>query len=181
MGKIKLFFDMDGTIVKMNQPINGVEDLFSDGFFSRLKPYENLLQAVKILIKDYSKKYSVHILTYVCGEEDKKEKNQWLDQYLPEVQFENRYFLDKGEDKVKNFNNFNWSYVLVDDNFKNYMKWKESGGTSIYCMNGLNTREDDEITEMISYDSTPKMIADEINYQVVHSIMKRFAEGRIEE
>lgn len=95
----RLFIDMDGTLATFNQ-IDKIESLYEEGYFYNLKPYENVIKAVKDIIKE-NKEIDVYILSAYLSDSDYalKEKNAWLDKYLPEITKEKRLFLPCGENK----------------------------------------------------------------------------------
>ena len=68
-----------------------------------------------------------------------KEKNNWLNKYLPELPIEKRIFVPYGDVKYKYLPSKITSFdYLIDDHTKNLLDWKEAGGTGIKFLNGIN-------------------------------------------
>ena len=179
--KPRIFVDMDGTIAewrKLNLELTTQEEsdpnavakklhqiLTTNGYYRTLGVYEGLVSAIKRLIE--SDEYDVYIAS--CHLEDTKdcspitEKNEWLDEVLPEIGKSHRIFIPNGEDKTR--------YVpggigpmdfLLDDYTKNLNDWEAAGGTGIKVLNGINSTKGTWKGSRISNDVSGRPLAMEI-------------------
>lgn len=134
MGK-KVYIDMDGTLAVF-KPCKNLETLYEEGYFKNLDPQQVVVDAVKDLCKN--PEYEVYVLSAVLTDSKYalKEKNEWLDEYLPEIPRERRVFPPCGEDKKK-YVDLKEGDFLLDDYTKNLIDW-EPPGTAIKILNGIN-------------------------------------------
>lgn len=135
--KRRIFVDMDGTLAKWNN-VSSTDVLYEDGYYFNLEPNQNLLDAIKTLIK---RGEDVYILSSFLSDSKYalNDKNKWLDKYLYELPVEKRIFVKYGDQKSKYIpNNINSNDYLIDDYTKNLIDWKQSGGTGIKFLNGIN-------------------------------------------
>ncbi len=134
----RLFVDMDGTLAEF-KPVDTLEKLYEEGYFLNLNPLENVVNSIKEMMRLYPEK-EVYIMSAVLSDSPFaiKEKNEWLDRYLPEIDQNHRIFTPCGEDKL--------SYVpggaketdyLLDDYTKNLIGW-EPPARGIKLLNGIN-------------------------------------------
>lgn len=126
--KITISFDMDGTINKMYDLPNWIEDI-NNGVVSpyiNAKPAINFQKLAKILNNLQENGYQLQIITWLAknGNEQynqkvTKAKRQWLQKHLPSVVWDNIQVLEYGTPKQ------NYCYtsddILFDDN-KNVRK-----------------------------------------------------------
>ena len=147
----KLFIDMDGTL-NVFKEINTLETLYEKGYFLNLVPHENVVRAVKNIIDDTKNEQElddpgieVFVLSSYLSDSKYalKEKNEWLDKYLPEIGAEHRLFVPCGEDK-RVFIEKKYGYILnpnqdylLDDYSTNIHSWQPPG-IGIKLMNGIN-------------------------------------------
>lgn len=131
----KIFIDMDGTLAEF-KPCDTLEKLYEEGYFRNLKPQMSVVEAAKELIA--SEEFDVYVLSAVFTDSKYalKEKNEWLDEYLPEIPPEKRIFPPCGEDKKK-YVDMKEGDLLLDDYTKNLLDW-EPPGTAIKLLNGIN-------------------------------------------
>lgn len=150
----RLFIDMDGTLATFNQ-IDKIESLYEEGYFYNLKPYENVIKAVKDIIKE-NKEIDVYILSAYLSDSDYalKEKNAWLDKYLPEITKKKRLFLPCGENK-KNYipNGVTNNDYLLDDYTKNLFDF-DPPGIGIKLLNNINHTKGTWLSNKIRFDRT---------------------------
>lgn len=133
--KKRLFVDMDGVLAVFN-PIAQIEDLYEEGYFRNLKPQQNVVDAVKLLCKHPD--VEVFILSSVLDSPYAlKEKNAWLDEFMPEIDNEHRCFVPYGKEKKDYIPMFNSADTLLDDYSKNLHEWCPPG-VGIKLMNGIN-------------------------------------------
>lgn len=131
----KIFIDMDGTLAEF-KPCEKLETLFEEGYFRNLKPQMTVVEAARELIA--SEEFDVYVLSAVLTDSKYalKEKNEWLDEFLPELPKDKRIFPPCGEDKKK-YVDLSEGDLLLDDYTKNLIDW-EPPGTAIKLLNGIN-------------------------------------------
>lgn len=138
----KLFIDMDGTLARFHDEDLYLERMYEKNFFLNLKPFSSMVDAIKQIIRTGTAK--VYILSAVINETSKFEKNQWLDEYLPEIDREHRIFTNMDVPKSqwlfigRRHNVLEKNDILLDDYNKNLEEWKSVGGTAIKAKNNLN-------------------------------------------
>lgn len=141
MKKKRLLVDMDGTLARFHDEANYLECMYEKGFFANLKPFENMLEAIRILTKEYA---DVEVLTcsaavqspYCCDD-----KNDWLDRYLPEVPLEQRLYTSIGKSKAAYLpGGVSKNDYLLDDYNRGLYQFMHSGGNAIKCHNNINQR-----------------------------------------
>jgi hypothetical protein len=111
-----LFIDMDGTLTKFT-PVDTLEKLYQEGWFRDQEPQRDVVAAVKELVRDHDDKVEVYILTSYL--EDSKyafsEKQEWLNEHLPEIDDAHRIYVRCGDSKA-NMNNWRWPSDIYDKN-----------------------------------------------------------------
>lgn len=135
--KRRIFVDMDGTLAKWNN-VDMPDVLYEKGYFENLEANNNLVQEVRNLIKEGE---DIYILSSFLNDSKYalEEKQNWLDKYLPEINYSRRIFVEYGNKKSKSIQNgITFSDFLIDDYTKNLLDWKEAGGTGIKFLNGIN-------------------------------------------
>lgn len=136
--KTRIFIDMDGVLCEY-KPGSVVSDMEKEGYFRNLRPTKKIVKAAKYLLR--SGEAEVFILSAVlpqCAELSRKEKNEWLDRYLPEIGEDHRIFTLCGESKAEAVNGLTKNDVLCDDHSPNLAEWVSSGGSGVKILNGLN-------------------------------------------
>lgn len=129
----RIFIDVDGVLAEF-VPVDTIEKLYEPGYFFALQPQENVVRATKALAADSDNE--VFILSAVLSEQAKKEKDAWLDQYLPEIATGHRLYPMCGTDKAKAVvGGVRADDILIDDYTKNLMAWP---GIGIKLLNGIN-------------------------------------------
>ena len=158
--KRRLFIDMDGTIVVWNGDAS-FEEVAAPGYFSNIAPMNNSLMAVKYLVTEMSDKYEIFILSSVFEDgHSVRDKNIWLDKYLPEIDANHRIFVPYSRTKrdyVREVTGAIYdSDVLVDDFTKNLAAWH---GVGIKILNGINGSKGTWNGYVISHNMTPETMA----------------------
>ena len=158
--KRRLFIDMDGTIVVWNGDAS-FEEVAAPGYFSNIAPMNNSLMAVKYLVTEMSDKYEIFILSSVFEDGHSiRDKNIWLDRYLPEIDAEHRIFVPYSRTKrdyVREVTGAIYdSDVLVDDFTKNLAAWH---GVGIKILNGINGNKGTWNGYVISHNMAPETMA----------------------
>lgn len=166
MEKQRLFVDMDGTLAVFT-PVDELETLYEQGYFLNLKAIDNVVQAVKDIIRN-NPDIEVNILSSVLSDSKYalEEKNAWLDRYLPEIDKDHRLFPPCGTDK-KDFikNGVQETDFLLDDYTKNLTLWQPPA-KGIKLLNGINHTKGTWKHDCLRYDKP----ADELANNIVNII-----------
>ena len=89
---IKIFLDMDGTIV---ENIFDLEKSYEKkGGYLKKRPIKPIIEQINKIKENYEY-VEINILSCSSSNEMTKEKNEWLDMYMPNIKKENRVFLIK--------------------------------------------------------------------------------------
>lgn len=134
----RLFIDMDGTLAVFRE-VDTLETLYEEGYFASLPPQETVVAAVREL-RARNPELEIYVLSAVLSDSKYalKEKNEWLDQYLPELDRQHRIFPPCGANKRDYIPaGLNSSDVLFDDYTKNLIDW-EPPAKGVKCLNGIN-------------------------------------------
>ena len=165
--KKRLFVDMDGTLAEYRL-FSSEEQYFQDGYYLSLKPFQNVVDAIRHIIKN-EKDIEVYALSaYPQGSNAKEEKDKWLDNHLPELRKENRIYTLCGQSK-RNFikGGITKDDYLLDDYTVNLKDW-DTTGVGIKLLNGLNSRSGEWSGSKISYKKEAKDIAKSITDIVLY-------------
>ncbi len=155
----RIFIDMDGTLCVFN-PTKKLEDLYEQFYFLNLKPYENMVEFVKILIRDYSDQFEVFILSSYLSDSHfaLNEKNQWLDKYLPEIDAAHRLFIPCGIPKKEAVpHGLRDDDLLLDDYTTNLYEWCPPGLAG-KILNDINDRHKTWNGPRIDKNDSPEVI-----------------------
>lgn len=181
--KRRLFVDMDGTLAEWRNiqiTINSSEEAYDDilqhklnkldevlylpGYFRTLRPNVSVVNAVRKIIEDGN--IEVYSLSCVKADRDGisplKEKNGWLDDYLPEIDTAHRIFVPDGEDKTKYIpGGITENDYILDDYTKNLMDWEKVSkkGNAIKLLNNVNESKGSWQGNSVSYANESKIIA----------------------
>lgn len=157
--KQRLYVDMDGTLAVF-QKVDKLETLYEEGYFLHLEPNANVVEAVRQIVVS-APDIEVFVLS-ACLTDSKyalAEKNQWLDQFLPEIKEENRIFPPCGEDKkVYISGGVRKSDFLLDDYTKNLMLWQPPA-RGIKLLNGINHTAATWQNDCLRFDKSPEELA----------------------
>lgn len=99
--KPRLFVDMDGTLARFHDEVKYLERMYEPNFFRELKPFENAVNTIRLFEKTHPE-WEVYILSSVLFGEPpgcEKQKQDWIDLYLPEIDRAHRLFPDMGTDQ----------------------------------------------------------------------------------
>lgn len=186
--KPRLFVDMDGTLAEWRNikiVIERDEDanhdyvmqrlddvLYSSRYYYRLRPQQNVVDAVKNIIR--SGEIEVFVLSCVKpdarGESPLRDKNEWLDKYLPEIDNEHRIFVPDGENK-RNYipGGVRVTDALLDDYTKNLREFAGGNppGITIKLYNHINSSHKTYAGSAVSCIMTPATISAGISTVVI--------------
>lgn len=154
----RLFIDMDGTLAEY-RTFESMEQYFQNGYFSSLKPLQNVVDSIKEFHKN-NPDVEIFILSACPAESNAPaEKSMWLDKYLPEIKEENRIYTLIGQNK-RDFipGGIGRNDYLLDDYPHNLHDWcKEGSGIKLF--NGLNANSEKWQDSCISYKNSASHIA----------------------
>ena len=158
----RLFVDMDGTLAEFRQ-IDELEKLYEEDYFRSLAPHENVVEAIRNIVREHPE-IEVNILSAVLMDSQYalQEKNDWLDQYLPEITAENRIFVPCGSDKKEGIpGGIRNNDFLLDDYTKNLNDW-EPPARGIKLLNSINHTRGSWAHDRIRFDRNPESLAKSI-------------------
>lgn len=134
-----IYVDMDGTLAvwnheKSKEYPDGVtmEMVNAPGYFRGLKPNEEIVQFTEILFK---KGYDIRILSK-SNFHAIREKEEWLQEYLPFISKENIFFVPLNAEKSDFVPHIKSNDILIDDYNVNLQSWR---GIPIKCVTDRNT------------------------------------------
>ena len=117
------------------------------GFFLSLNPYENLVEAVRILrsaVSDVKEDFRVFILSSVYDDDAEEDKTTWIRRYIGEdiPALYTEVAMNKAEfiESMDRRSGLTADDYLLDDYSRNLLDWSEAGGTAIKYRNELNGR-----------------------------------------
>lgn len=138
-----LFVDIDGTLARFHDADEAfIEAMWTPGFYISLKPFENLVAAIKQFIEK-NPDVKVYVLSAVLDTEPPfvvDEKNKWLDIFIPEIEREHRIFTRAGDDKSTYLDMQGRDCYLLDDYNKNLYEFEYAGGRGIKFHYDVNHR-----------------------------------------
>ncbi len=135
----RIFFDMDGTLT-IWQPAKQIEDLYSPGYFAKLKPQMTVVEAARKLIQIHHEEAEVFILSAVFADcpYAVRDKIYWLDHFLPEIDKEHRIFSPVGVPKYLCVpGGIRTDDTLLDDYTVNLLEWANFA-VGVKLLNGIN-------------------------------------------
>lgn len=142
--KSRLFIDLDGTVARFyDASPNYLEQMYEKGYFRNLQPYEEMTEGIKLFMEQHKDVEVFALSAKVNGEPPycEAEKQEWLDEYLPEIDREHRLFTEIGRNKAEYIpNGISNTDVLYDDYNKNLIDWENSGGVALKCHNNINMK-----------------------------------------
>lgn len=171
--KQRLLIDMDGTLAKFKQ-VDTLETLYEKGYFFNLEPIPNVLDAVKHIIKNHPE-LDVYIMSAVLSDSKYawEEKNDWLDQYLPEIDMDHRLFPPCGANKLNYVpSGIRENDYLLDDYTQNLTLW-EPPAKGIKLLNGINHTNQSWQGNMLRYDKAPEQLAEDMIQIMEHGKLIR--------
>ncbi|HBR01147.1 MAG TPA: hypothetical protein DD738_00875 [Ruminiclostridium sp.] len=153
---------MDGTLAEF-QHVDQLETLYEKGYFANLKPMESVVEAIREIHANYPE-IEVHILSAYLSDSPHAliEKNQWLDEHLPEIDSAHRVFVHCGTDKKAQVpGGIRPTDFLLDD-YTHNLSWWEPPARGIKLLNGINHTKGTWQGDRIRFDSDPAELAEKI-------------------
>ncbi len=156
--KKRLFVDMDGTLAEW-QHTPRLETLYERGYFANLRPQEEVVKAVRQLIRQPEPE--VYILSAVLSDSSyaRREKTEWLQRYLPELPPRYILFPPCGTCKAEFVpDGVQPGDMLLDDYTQNLQEWP---GIGIKLLNGCNnTRQSWKGSRISAFASAQEILID---------------------
>lgn len=152
----RLFIDMDGTIAVFT-PVDRLETLYEPDYFETLPPIVNVCKAVRLVAA--SRQAELYILSSVLPGSPYaiREKDAWLDRYLPQIDQGHRLFPLCGQSKAAGVpGGLQPGDTLLDDYTDNLLDWQ---GKGIKMFNGINGTRGRWKGDCLRYDKSPEQIA----------------------
>lgn len=171
----RLFLDMDGTLAKFHDEVDCLERMWEKNFFKNLKPFPKMIEAVKLLKINYPELEIFILSAAIDGEPPycQKEKNLWIDRYLPFIDKDHRIYTKIGHPKSEYIpGDIQPTDVLYDDYTENLLLWD---GDPVKCRNNINCKGligPSWNGDIISNDESPYQITrklGEIHLQLPHA------------
>lgn len=134
----RLFVDMDGTVAEW-KAADEFEDLYEEGYFSSLRPYQNVVEAIRLLAAG-ADALEIYTLSAVLPDSPYSipEKMGWLDRYMPFIAHDHRLFIHNGVEKLSAApGGVRPNDVLLDDYSLNLGQWVKHA-RAIKLLNGIN-------------------------------------------
>ena len=166
MMKVKLYLDLDGTLTVWKK-CDSLEELYRKGYFSSLPAHTNVVEGVKILMREHPEITTYTLsATFADAKYAIPDKERWISQNLPEVPKERRLYTPCGAPKspfvVPDYSGEEVRQVLLDDYTKNLVDWKASGYVGIKLINDINHTSGAWKGPFVDFSWSPEEIAQKI-------------------
>ena len=128
---VRIFLDLDGTLARFNVR-NALERFDKEvGFFANLLAYKGIEKVNELALTN-----QLFIISASPNEQADKDKLQWLQKYLPNIQEDNVTLCRLGQNKAQIIQDkynivINEECYLLDDYTKNLNEWESFGGKGI--------------------------------------------------
>jgi len=151
---------MDGTLTKFFPATEA--ELNVPGYFLALPPHKNVVEAVKLLLKNPAE-WTVYVLSAVLDNPyAASEKEEWLLKHIPKIKKENILFTPCGVDKsIYVPDGIRQDDILLDDFSRNLHRWK---GVGVKLRNGINGTHGSWKGHAVWYDWTPEQIIKKLKF-----------------
>lgn len=139
--KMRVFFDMDGTLNKITNSLmdeNGsvqLEKMYkTENFFEHVEPKEKMIELVNKLSEDGVEVFCLSSCELGDPPGFEKQKDRWLDKHSVNIDQENRIYVPYGKDKTDYIpGGLQDGDVLIDDYNLNLKEWQNKAVAS--CVN----------------------------------------------
>ncbi len=141
--RTRLFVDMDGTLARFHDEVQYLERMYEPDFFRNLKPFQSAVETIQTYIREHPDAEVFILSSVVPGEPPgcARQKNDWLDKHLPEIDRAHRLFPEIGTPKNLAIpGGIRPGDVLIDDYNKNLVEWQQAGGLGVKFVNNINDR-----------------------------------------
>lgn len=184
----RLFVDMDGTLAEWRSfviRIDKAEDaeqteflkrldaiLYSNHYYYNLRPQMRVVDAIRNIVLQGE----IEVFVLSCVKEDKygqsprKDKDMWLNKYLPEIDTAHRIYVPDGEDKTLYIpGGIQPTDALLDDYSKNLRDWEARqringrNSLAIKLCNAVNSSKGTWKGNRVSYAFAPTLIAEDVS------------------
>lgn len=141
---MKLFFDMDDTLVKFSTERKYLERMFEQGFFRNLKPYK-MAQDLDNYLATHPNAPIYILSACVDSPYCEQEKLEWVKQHIPHLRLSRVLLCKVGENKAEIVANITQQFeqcYLVDDYSRNINEWNAFSKyhSAIKRINGFNNK-----------------------------------------
>lgn len=144
MSKVKLFWDMDGTLAKSSPDVK-ISDFYRKDYFLELEPETSLCLIADSLARH--DEFESYILTSVMdgAVHARSEKLRWLNAYVTGIKKTNILFVPYGVRKSAFIEDLfhcelSENDILVDDHSPNLIAWENAGGKAVKWVNDFNNK-----------------------------------------
>lgn len=117
LGRVKIFWDMDGTCASME--MHRLDDKLRPGFFYSKRPIKTIL---KIMRDCYNLGAEIYILSFCSYYYQMDDKLKWLDQNCDYIPKNNRIIIPRREGNVKQYDS---KSALKAEYLKDYVSDKD--------------------------------------------------------
>lgn len=152
--KMRVFFDMDGTLNKITNSLmdeNGsvqLEKMYkTENFFEHVEPEKKMIELVNKLSEDGIEVFSLSSCELGDPPGFEKQKDRWLDKHSVNIDQENRIYVLYGKDKTDYIpGGLQDGDVLIDDYNVNLKEWQnkaadnEVNAKAVKAVNSLNDK-----------------------------------------
>lgn len=167
----RLFIDMDGTLARFHDEVSYLERMYEEGFFSGLKPFENMVAGINLFMEQHPDIELYTISSSIQSPFCVPEKNAWLDNHL-NIPESHRIFPPMGEPKSNYIpGGITKDDFLLDDYNRGLHQFLYDGGSAIKCHNNINQQGlgahggspgNFWVGHMVHTDDQPELIAAEL-------------------
>lgn len=147
MQKKRFHFDMDGVVARFHDSILDVDGcvqielMYEKDFFRTLSPFQNMIDAIKLFVERHPEVEVFSLSAAQLGDPPGfvRQKDEWLDEFLPEIDKEHRIYPECGVAKSSYIlGGLSDNDYLLDDFNKNLNEWIRDGGKAFKCKNNIN-------------------------------------------
>lgn len=137
--QMRLYIDMDNVLMKLNKEANK-EKLYRAGYFLNLPVTTSVRCSIKSYMEDHPNAEIYVLSPYLSDSKYAlKEKQQWLDEWLPEIDKEHRIFYPHEESKEKYIvGGVRNTDILLAEREETLVTWEAAGGKGVRLIKDSN-------------------------------------------